>query len=382
MKAKQHFSNDILAVFRQSKGLHTRAGTGPHRFIGIWVVVVNDRVFVRSWSVKPQGWYRVFLKEPRGTVQIADREIAIRAVRTRDKRVSDAIDASLAFAPEPYIPGALLDRGVEEPLAIQRPSAAPLHLFPFGHNPSQGLAFYFVRDAASGGETEIPHLVVWHIVNIYKLGADMEKKEPPANASAETRRQVLKIVVGSAATTVGFPILIDAASQVVSHAAHMQARETPGVPYVLKYFSKQQARTLDALCEIIIPADDHSPGAKAAKVSEYIDEIVSSAADTRKVWADGLSAMDRMAREQYTHEYAQCTTDQQVALMEKISRSEAQPATLEEKFFVALKAATIDGYYTSKIGIHQDLTYQGNTMVVDFQGCTHEEHKRGVTKDV
>jgi hypothetical protein len=61
--------------------------------------------------------------------------------------------------------------------------------------------------------------------------------------------------------------------------------------------------------------------------------------------------------------------------MEKISRNEDQPVTLEEKFFVALKAATIDGYYTSKIGIHQDLGYQGNTVVIDFPGCTHGEHK-------
>lgn len=92
MKAKQHFSNDILAVFRGRKGLRIRAGTGPHRFIGIWVVVVNHRVFVRSWSIKPRGWYRTFLEEPRGTVQIADREIAVRAVRTRDQRVRDAVD--------------------------------------------------------------------------------------------------------------------------------------------------------------------------------------------------------------------------------------------------------------------------------------------------
>jgi hypothetical protein len=205
----------------------------------------------------------------------------------------------------------------------------------------------------------------------------MEKEESPAIVSTKTRRQTLKIIVGSAASTVSLPILIDAAPQAASHAAHMQARETPGVPYVLKYFSKQQARTLDALCEDIIPADDHSPGAKAAHVSEFIDEIVSSAADTRKHWADGLAAVDRMARDQYTHEYAQCTADQQAALMGQISRNEEQPATLEEKFFVTLKAATIDGYYTSKIGIHQDLAYQGNTVVVDFQGCTHEEHKAG-----
>ena len=92
MKAKQHFSDDILADFRERKGLRIRAGTGLHRFIGIWVVVVNDRVFVRSWSVKPQGWFRTFLEQPRGTVQIAEREIAVRAVRTRDKRLRDAVD--------------------------------------------------------------------------------------------------------------------------------------------------------------------------------------------------------------------------------------------------------------------------------------------------
>jgi hypothetical protein len=92
MKAMQRFSDDFLAHIRESKGLRIRAGTGPHRFIGIWVVVVKDRVFVRSWSVKPRGWYHAFLKESRGTVQIADRDIAVRAVRTRDKLVRDAVD--------------------------------------------------------------------------------------------------------------------------------------------------------------------------------------------------------------------------------------------------------------------------------------------------
>ena len=113
-------------------------------------------------------------------------------------------------------------------------------------------------------------------------------------------------------------------------------------------------------------------------MNEYIDVIVSSATDTvKKLWVDGLAVMDRMARDQYRHEYAQCTADQQAALMEQISRNEEKPVALEERFFAALKAATIDGYYTSKIGIHQDLAYQGNTVVVDFQGCTHEEHKAG-----
>jgi hypothetical protein len=64
----------------------------PHRIIGIWAVVVEDRVFVRSWSLKPRSWYRTFLEEPRGAIEVAGREIPIRAVRTRSERLKDAID--------------------------------------------------------------------------------------------------------------------------------------------------------------------------------------------------------------------------------------------------------------------------------------------------
>ena len=122
MEAKQRFPDDILAVFRETKGLRIRAGTGPHRFIGIWVVVVNNRVFVRSWSVKPRGWYRTFLKEPRGTVQIADREIAVRAVRTRDKRVRDAVDR--AYLDKYNTPGAIK----YELASAQSRATTPIHL--------------------------------------------------------------------------------------------------------------------------------------------------------------------------------------------------------------------------------------------------------------
>jgi hypothetical protein len=105
VKAKLRFSNDILAKFRESKALRIRAGTEPHRFIGIWLVVVNDRVFVRSWSVKPRGWYRTFLEESRGTIQIAGREIAVHAVRNRDKCLRDTVDR--AYLDKYNTPGAI-----------------------------------------------------------------------------------------------------------------------------------------------------------------------------------------------------------------------------------------------------------------------------------
>lgn len=88
---RKRFYEDLLSLLRESKILRIRAGS-THRFIGIWVVVVKDRAFVRSWSVKPNGWYSTFLKEPRGAIQVADHEIPIRAVRITSKALRDAID--------------------------------------------------------------------------------------------------------------------------------------------------------------------------------------------------------------------------------------------------------------------------------------------------
>jgi len=92
MKTKRRFTGEVLAVIRDAKILGIRAGNGPHRFIGIWAVVVQDRVFVRSWSLKPRSWYRTFLEEPQGAILVDGREVAVRAVRTRSDRLKDAID--------------------------------------------------------------------------------------------------------------------------------------------------------------------------------------------------------------------------------------------------------------------------------------------------
>jgi hypothetical protein len=92
MKPKQRFSDEVLAAIGRSHVIGLRAGTQPHRFIGIWAVVVEKRVFVRSWSLKPVSWQRVFLDEPRGIVQVDGREFAVRAVQTRSERLKDAID--------------------------------------------------------------------------------------------------------------------------------------------------------------------------------------------------------------------------------------------------------------------------------------------------
>ena len=92
MTATRHFPSDLLDAIRDGKILGIRAGTQPHLFIGIWAVVVERRVFVRSWSLKARSWYRTFLEEPVGAIQVGEREVPVRAVRTRSERLKAAVD--------------------------------------------------------------------------------------------------------------------------------------------------------------------------------------------------------------------------------------------------------------------------------------------------
>jgi len=85
------FPKKVLESLRAGKMLGIRAGT-EHKFIGIWVVVVEGRVFVRSWSLKQRSWFRTFQEEPRGTIVVDGREIAVRAVQTRSERLKKAVD--------------------------------------------------------------------------------------------------------------------------------------------------------------------------------------------------------------------------------------------------------------------------------------------------
>ncbi|HUP60966.1 MAG TPA: DUF2255 family protein [Thermoanaerobaculia bacterium] len=105
MPSRARFADDVLESIRTGKILGIRAGSQPHRFIGVWVVVAEGRVFVRSWKMKPRSWWRTFLEEPRGTIQVGTRELPVRAVQTRSERLKSAVDA--AYAAKYKTPGAL-----------------------------------------------------------------------------------------------------------------------------------------------------------------------------------------------------------------------------------------------------------------------------------
>jgi hypothetical protein len=105
MAAARRFPREVVAAIRDGKILGIRAGTQPHRIIGIWAVVVEGRVFVRSWSLKPRSWYRTFLEEPRGVIEVGGRQYQVRAVQTRSDRLKDAV--SRAYLEKYHTPGSV-----------------------------------------------------------------------------------------------------------------------------------------------------------------------------------------------------------------------------------------------------------------------------------
>jgi hypothetical protein len=87
----------VVAAIDASKILGIRAGArSDHRFTGVWPVVVEGRVFVRSWTLKPDGWYRAFLADALGTLQVGERQVRVRAVRVRSQRILGALEDAYA----------------------------------------------------------------------------------------------------------------------------------------------------------------------------------------------------------------------------------------------------------------------------------------------
>lgn len=188
------------------------------------------------------------------------------------------------------------------------------------------------------------------------------------------RREALKGIATGIGVGASLPILgQNALAQHDHHKMTKAAVPQKAAVAKPKFFTAAEMAAIAEISELIIPADERSGGAKAAEVPAFIDLMVSeSSAETKDLWKKGLAAMDTQAG----GSFVKAGKDKQIALLTQVSKNEMKPSTLEERFFKAIKNMTIDGYYTSKIGIHDELKYKGNTYLKEFKGCTHPEHQK------
>ena len=136
------------------------------------------------------------------------------------------------------------------------------------------------------------------------------------------------------------------------------------------FFSKDDYAALDELTETIIPTDSHSPGAKAAGCAAYIDRQLTESVDEegKEQFRTGLRALQAISKQKFGKSIAEATEEERISLLHGISQHEQDPKTPEEKFFNTLKHATAFAYYSSKIGIHQEMEYKGNVYLEQFVG--------------
>lgn len=132
----------------------------------------------------------------------------------------------------------------------------------------------------------------------------------------------------------------------------------------LHFFSTYEKETLATVADLIIPTDEVSPGAREAGVHEWIDFVVAnSPPDIQQQWREGLAALDRLALDATGRKFLELDTLRRESLLEQLAGREFTPETPGERFFALAKEATVNGYYTSEIGLVRDLRYQGGTYL-------------------
>jgi hypothetical protein len=169
-----------------------------------------------------------------------------------------------------------------------------------------------------------------------------------------SRRDLIRIAAGA----------VVAVPAIAQDAAQQTVAATP------RFFTPVEFQMVDELTEIIIPADDHSPGARAAKVVAYLDRSLAEAfeSEPRQKFREGLKTVDSLSRELHHKTFLESTPEQRVAVVAHMARNEKSPKKPDEQFFVQLKASTAFAYYTSSIGIHKEMEYKGNTMQTEYAG--------------
>jgi gluconate 2-dehydrogenase gamma chain len=230
-----------------------------------------------------------------------------------------------------------------------------------------------------------------------------------------TRRYALKML-GTIGLTCAFPFEGD---ELYGQHLHVALSQAPAAgPYEPAFFTSAEYATLSRLSDVIIPPTD-TPGAVGAGVPEYIDRVVSLNVEHQSLVRTGMAWLEQQARTRFSNQFVALEEADQIAILQppsdEIDRQQraaqqrrfrnergvmvyyvaltdrtpptpspsgARPALstaagdpeLSVRFFRLIKNLTADGYYTSRVGLLQELRYTGNTALAQFPACAVREH--------
>lgn len=192
--------------------------------------------------------------------------------------------------------------------------------------------------------------------------------EGPVNLKQD-RRQWLK----TSATVLGASLLpLPAMPPELAQAETAPAQAKPAeARSSARFFTPAQHMLVEDLSETIIPEDSHSGGARAARVADYIEQFLRETSDDneKSIWREGLRLIDLMSQHYNGQSFVDSSSDERIAVLTVLSDNEHMTDLPEVRFFRELKRLTIRGYYTSRIGIHDELEYKGNRILTEYVGC-------------
>ena len=193
------------------------------------------------------------------------------------------------------------------------------------------------------------------------------------------RREMLRKMMAGGLGAAAAPWVTSLAEAAEEHAAHLHAAAPaapPAADWMPKAMNAHQNDMVMELTELIIPQTD-TPGAKAALVNRFVDNVLDDA-DPRdkKEFFRGLTWVDERSRDLFGADFLSASPEQQNALLTIMSsgKNKSLMDQIGVDFFQSIKSMTITGYYTSEIGLRQELGDDGQLFFAEFKGCTHPEH--------
>jgi hypothetical protein len=205
---------------------------------------------------------------------------------------------------------------------------------------------------------------------------DKEKGKRQKEQSRRTALRRLAAGAVGAATSTFWVDSLSALSRQQAHA-HSAAAAMAAQDWTPKVLTARQNDQVIVLTELIIPETD-TPGAKAARVNRFIDTVLGQAPPAnRDSFLRGLAWMDERSKALSGKDFLIASAAEQTALLTRLSKEGNQDKAdrIGIDFFRAIKSMTIDGYYTSEIGLRQELGDDGQLFLPRFVGCTHPEHQ-------
>ena len=187
-----------------------------------------------------------------------------------------------------------------------------------------------------------------------------------------SRRDILKSLTMTAVGGSVLRVIPLEAAEYAHRVVKAEKAAADSQAYSPKYFSAHAYKTLQTLCNTIIPPDEKSKGAVEAGAPEFIDLLTSENKEYQFTLGGGLMWLDNTCIDRYGKVYLDCAPQQQKEILDLIAyrKNFKKDPSLGQgiEFFSFLRKLTADGFFTSEIGIDY-LDYIGNTYLQEFPGC-------------